>query len=140
MAIVLRDITFQNEDNIKRQNFWTEKGLWTPEGFMTEERAQYFELVNELKNSEKPVGVVAYFVNDDSQRVFSSVFVLPEERKKGYAKSLYKKTLTKYKTSGVWAYISELNTASVNLHKSIGFIVKSKSINEKVHMFYKESK
>jgi L-amino acid N-acyltransferase YncA len=140
MAIVLRDITFQNEDNIKRQNFWTEKGLWTPVGFMTEERAQYFELVDELKNSEKYLGVIGFFVNDDSQRVFSSVYVLPEHRKKGHAKTLYKKTLSKYKTSGVWAYIDEKNTPSINLHKTIGFSVKSSSINKKTHMFYKETK
>jgi len=132
MQLVVNDISKQDEIGINRQNFWVSQGLWVPVGFMTEDDVQYFE----LHDQGVPVSVVSYILNRETRNIYSSVFTLPTQRKKGYAKILYDKTLSRYKTSGVWAFVENDNEPSVILHMSLGFEVKKINDFGKTNMFW----
>lgn len=126
------DISKQDDSkNIQRQNYWVSQGHWVPVQFMTEKECQWYE----LKNRGMPLGVITYLLGKEDKQVYTSIFILPEHRNKGYAKELYDLTLPKYKKSGVFAYIGVDNKYSVKLHESVGFklIDKNASANKFVY-------
>jgi hypothetical protein len=79
MAVKLINITYQNDENIQRQNFWTASGLMVHAGFMTEDRCRYFELVD----GDQPVASVCY-----QDKLEPSVFVMPRYRNKGFEEKI----------------------------------------------------
>lgn len=79
MAVKLFDITYQNDENIQRQNFWTASGLMVHAGFMTEDRCKYYELMD----GEKPIASICYQDNLEP-----SIFVMKPYRNKGFEEKI----------------------------------------------------
>lgn len=124
------DITNQSDvRNIQRQNYWTAQGHWVPVRFLTEKEIQWYE----LKNRGQSVGVITYIQSNDKKEIYTSLFILPEHRKKGYAKELYDLTIQKYKSSGVFAYVDDKNVAGIKLHESVGFKKVNEHLNKIVY-------
>ncbi len=99
---------------------------------------QPFEMFAICKNATL-VGSISLLLHDDLSTVSIRPEILPEYRRKGYAKAAMTQAIVLLKTHEFWhltAHIPKDNIAGIKLHESLGFTLDTETINIQGHEVY----